>query len=257
MPRGDLIDSLRKQKGWTQQQCAEGSLFGERTLQKAIAGIPVDITTLRAIADRLEVPYESLIISDEKEPETATQSKHAVEFKTDGFVLKLQIELTGTPEAKADSPQIAALVDFLRKIFPDNQDIKVVGIIGATAIISVALTPANLFALTTSALDEGDFHVKRVITPDHYEVDGEYRFITDDEIDKAWDSIRFFVCDYKDRRALLNKDRQLSDFEKVCWKLDPGINSPVDDWVHDRLNSPQLQSLRERVRLWQRRRKHV
>src|ERR1700677_1450540 len=87
--KGKLIDSLRKQKGWTIEDFAADCGLGMRTVQKALAGLRVSIDSLQRIADSLAVEYASLLLVDTP-PSTTTgsQSSNAIIIheETDGSV---------------------------------------------------------------------------------------------------------------------------------------------------------------------------
>ena len=121
-PNGKLIDSLRKRKGWTIEDFAGESRIARRTIQKVLAGQPIEIATLKIVADSLGVDYASLLLADPS-PSTATDSHSSntiiIHEETDGSVtVKIHVELAFAEGASRDSPQIRAIEVFLRDLLP-------------------------------------------------------------------------------------------------------------------------------------------
>lgn len=69
---GERIRVLRRGKGQTQSQFADACGIGERTLQEAERGGPIDAVTVQLIADRLGVPRADLIAAGGAGPDDPT-----------------------------------------------------------------------------------------------------------------------------------------------------------------------------------------
>lgn len=150
LPDGAKIDSLRRERGWTIEDFADGAGFSSRTAQTAIAGIGVDVTTLSAIAQRLGVPYDSLLLKPATTPPDIAQGSRN---DAGEGVLRLEISL-GPASASADKHSlIIAVLESLRGKLPDNARITFLGVTGMTAVVAVAFTPSNALALS-EILDE-------------------------------------------------------------------------------------------------------
>ena len=153
LPNGKLIDALRKRKGWTLEDFAEGTSFTSRTVQRAIAGLPIDIPKLNAIAVRLGTTFESLLLLPDTETiaQKPAMSKHGtasvmIQEEADGsFLVKFHVELplpAGPPEL---SPQLLAIKSFLQTIFPGAKVVSVVAV-GTGTAITLSMTSAPLLA---------------------------------------------------------------------------------------------------------------
>ena len=188
LPNGKLIDSLRKRKGWTIDDFAEGTKFSSRTAQKALAGRPVDMVTLKLIAERLDTTFDSLLLLP---PDTtAMMETKSVHTSTSGMTLELHIKLQVSPDAPEPPAQLIVLLQLLKSMLPDNTSIGIIGIASGTAIFSVAMTPANVYALGSITAGLPDFDIEEVTSSTHYEIDGEVHSITDEELDGLWQKYR-------------------------------------------------------------------
>ncbi len=98
-----------------------------------------------------------------------------------GFVLKLHIELNVSKDTVAQSEQLTAIVEMLQKLLPDKANIAIIGVVGTTAIVSVAMTPANILAAEWDIPRSG-LKLLTAVGPEHYMVDGRIELLTDAEI---------------------------------------------------------------------------
>jgi transcriptional regulator with XRE-family HTH domain len=143
-PNGALIDSLRKRKGWTIEELALESDIGMRTAQKAIAGQPVSIDTLRVLAGKLDVAYDMLLAA-EKPPEAGQQV----------LTLQIQIDLSGSGDDPAKAAKLVEVITFLKRFLPDNAGIAIIGTVAGGALIGVRKSAANEAAIADPALRLG------------------------------------------------------------------------------------------------------
>ncbi|WP_435008064.1 hypothetical protein P12x_005333 [Tundrisphaera lichenicola] len=145
LPDGAKIDSLRKERGWTIEEFAEeGAEFSSRTAQTAIAGKGVDVTTLSAIAKRLGVPYDSLLLKPTGSP-ADTVSGSASSTEAGYLILKVPCAISGAGNAFSQIP------DILKKIsegLPEGIDITFLGTTGMSVLVAIAFTPSNALALS-------------------------------------------------------------------------------------------------------------
>lgn len=115
-PNGAAISYHRKQRGLTVNELADLSKVGKRTVERAIAGKPVDMGTLQRIATALDEPYTSLVIAPEPE---------------ESFKLNLEISLN------ADDPErIKEVIGLLQKLLPANVVLLAAG--GGTMTVGIS-----------------------------------------------------------------------------------------------------------------------
>lgn len=65
LPNGQLIDAMRKRKGWTIKEFSENADISLRTAQKAVSGRPIGMGSLKSVASCLEVAFASLRLIEE------------------------------------------------------------------------------------------------------------------------------------------------------------------------------------------------
>ena len=70
-----LIQKLRLQRGWSQQQLAQASGLSARTIQRLEAGQPASMETLKSLAAVFEIDYASLQPETPMTPSTANTAE--------------------------------------------------------------------------------------------------------------------------------------------------------------------------------------
>ncbi|MDH4376495.1 MAG: 2TM domain-containing protein [Ramlibacter sp.] len=70
-----LIQKLRLQRGWSQQQLAQASGLSARTIQRLEAGQPASMETLKSLAAVFEIDYASLHPETPMTPSTANTAE--------------------------------------------------------------------------------------------------------------------------------------------------------------------------------------
>lgn len=74
-----LVQKLRLQRGWSQEQLAEVSGLSVRTVQRIERGQPASLETLKALASVFEIDFADLQTQDPPMPIAATNSREAEE----------------------------------------------------------------------------------------------------------------------------------------------------------------------------------
>ncbi len=104
---GPAIAALRREKGWTVADLCEKTGMTRRTIQRVQGCHPVDMATLRSVAEALGVEYQSLILRDPVSTEPAPGPKRS---------LKLIFNMSAEDfDANRDLP---AIIDTLRSLTP-------------------------------------------------------------------------------------------------------------------------------------------
>ena len=70
-----LIQKMRLQRGWSQQQLAQASGLSARTIQRLEAGQPASMETLKSLAAVFEIDYASLHPETPMTPSTANTAE--------------------------------------------------------------------------------------------------------------------------------------------------------------------------------------
>jgi transcriptional regulator with XRE-family HTH domain len=140
IPNRDAIERLRKGRGWTLEDLAGETGLSMRTVQSALGGNPVDVRTLKVIAEKLEVDYKTLV-NGQEQPVAVL-----VHEETDGSVtVKIHVELIFHAGGE-QSPQLQAVRTFLQSVFPKNNGINI-AVVGTGATIAIALSAADARAI--------------------------------------------------------------------------------------------------------------
>ena len=135
-PDGDHIKQLISNKGLYLNYVAERAKISERTLDKVLASKSVVIATLEGVAIALGEPYKTLVLKNRFQPVPLALPLPGVtlscEQTAEGLVLKFQGEIKISADAPGESPDLLALVAFLKGAFPGT-DIPILSI-GAGAV---------------------------------------------------------------------------------------------------------------------------
>lgn len=138
-----------------------------RTLKRWLAGEKAYVTSIRAlaavlgakenIAELVEGEYPELAQAPEKvEAAQVTVSRAATEqADNDTVMINIRIALTIPKGDPNQSPVLLAIADFLRSVVPDNNNIRVVGVVGTTGIIAVMMSPDNVLAMGSEVTSTG------------------------------------------------------------------------------------------------------
>jgi transcriptional regulator with XRE-family HTH domain len=150
------VENLRNAKGISRKTLAARSGIHERTLKRWMNGEPAFIENIALIAKLLGTTASALIVQENAGPADSLLGNDAPsctvvthEQSDEHISLKLQIDLTITKGAAEPSAQLAAIVEFLQKLLPDKRGITITSIGAGTAIIAIAMSPANVLAVTS------------------------------------------------------------------------------------------------------------
>ena len=136
-PNRDEIDRLRKGAGLTMEELADKTGLGLRTIQKALRGDPVDLKTVRMIANSFKVKCESLIDAPEK-------GRSRVRITID-------IEFS---EAEDDDKLMAWLRQFKSEIGTRNR-IDVIGLEEGSVIVTLEMSEEDIRRLVRKLQEKG------------------------------------------------------------------------------------------------------
>ncbi len=143
-PNKELLESLRKQKGWSIQRLSEKAEIGMRTAQKAVAGRPVGMDSLERIAAALEVSYESLHAGNAQSPRMKVQ-------------VVIQLDLS-----RAEAPEVAQFIKLLGKTLPANHEIVIKDMRDGSLIITLDMSHEDAVRLVSLFPDLGE-HVRDIL----------------------------------------------------------------------------------------------
>lgn len=137
-PNKEMIETLRKQKGWSVQQLSEEAEIGMRTAQKAVAGIPVGMDSLRRIADALEVEYDDLLLGNA----SPLRMKVQVVIQLDLF--------------RAEAKEVADFIKLLGKTLPASHEIVIKEMRDGSLIITLDMSHEDAVRLVSLFPDLGE-----------------------------------------------------------------------------------------------------
>lgn len=125
-PNADLINRIRKRKGLTVEEFAFACDIGMRTAQKVVAGMPVQISTVKAVAKTFGESFESLLLDADGSTKTSPQT------------LKIEFAI-----GAADAVRIRQVIAFLTTFLPEGTGLTIAVAIGGGFLIGIPNSEAN------------------------------------------------------------------------------------------------------------------
>ena len=86
-----LVQKLRLQKGWSQEQLAVLCGLSARTIQRLEAGMPASVETLKAVASVFEIDFNQLREPTMDEPNTKSHDLRADEALALAYVRRIKL----------------------------------------------------------------------------------------------------------------------------------------------------------------------